>query len=506
VTALEERPVTERPGTRPQERVRLVEQLRVAVIFESRQHDLVLPADTPVAAVVESVLQVLNSGPRERDDDGYINPGAVTLTRVNGQPFERGQSLAAQSVKDGDLLILQVADAEVTLTPVIENASSAIAKILASTRSEVTEAVAERFAAVAAAVAVLAAVGLAVSAWRMNLAAGKDWQWWPAAALATLAVVLLAGGSLVWWRRRERAVADALWLSALIAAPAAAVIATPGRPGAWHAVFGLVTMGVLAAVLWRLTPAARGLLAWVTVTAAGLALLALMRAVFGTQMFYLWVAALAVALMVLKKSETIAGRMAHVPVPPFPTITGKFVFDDADDIAAEALAAAEHQGTPSVAELTRAAHAANTYLSALVAATAVFFTLGAWGALAMPGHGRWWLSTGYVLIIAAILVLGGRAFADRLQAIIVVATALVMTALVVIRYAVWWHSPTMCLAAGAAILTLGLLGLVIAAVVPRHVFSPLFRKLIEWTEYVLIVLVPPAAVWLLNLYYLARNR
>jgi hypothetical protein len=124
----------------------------------------------------------------------------------------------------------------------------------------------------------------------------------------------------------------------------------------------------------------------------------------------------------------------------------------------------------------------------------------------MPGHGRWWLSTGYVLIVAAILVLGGRSFADRLQAIIVVATALVMTTLVAVKYAVWWHSPTMCLAAGAAILALGIMGLVIAAVVPRHVFSPLFRKLIEWAEYTLIVLVPPAAVWLLNLYYLARNR
>jgi hypothetical protein len=32
-----------------------------------------------------------------------------------------------------------------------------------------------------------------------------------------------------------------------------------------------------------------------------------------------------------------------------------------------------------------------------------------------------------------------------------------------------------------------------------------FRKAVEWLEYGLIVLVPPAAFWLLNLYYLARN-
>ncbi|MBV8346728.1 MAG: type VII secretion integral membrane protein EccD, partial [Mycolicibacterium sp.] len=196
---------------------------------------------------------------------------------------------------------------------------------------------------------------------------------------------------------------------------------------------------------------------------------------------------------------------AGIPVPPFPTVTGKLLFDNAEDIAAEALAAAEHEGTPSNAELNRGARAANAYLTSLVAATSIVFMLGAWEAVTMPGHGRWWLSTAYVLILAATLVLGGRAFADRLQAIIVVATALVMTALVIVKYALWWHSPSMCLAAGGAGLALGVAGLVIAAVVPRHVFSPLFRKLVEWLEYVLIVSVPVICVWLLNLYYLARN-
>lgn len=66
--------------------------------------------------------------------------------------------------------------------------------------------------------------------------------------------------------------------------------------------------------------------------------------------------------------------------------------------------------------------------------------------------------------------------------------------------------PGWSVAIAAAVLMLGVGALVIAAVVPKHVFSPLFRKLVEWLEYVLIALVPPLCWWLLNLYYLARNR
>ena len=504
MTAVEERPVL--AGTRAASKVKLTDQALVAVIFGGRQHDLSLPADQPVAAVVEPLLSLLGGQRREPGADGFLHPGVVTLARVDGRPLDRGQSLAEQSVINGDVLTLSVEDAQVALTPVTENASSAIAKFLASTHLEVTETVAARFATIASGVGAVVAIVLALGAWRINLAAGRGWDLWPAGALAALTLTLLTAGFISWWRSPDLLAANVLWFAGLLAAPAAAVTAVPGRPGAWHAVLGLVSVAVLGTAVWKLTPAPRGVLSWIVVTASGLGALALTRAVFAPDMFYLWVAAIAVALLVLKKSETLAGRLAGVPVPPFPTVTGKFVFDDADDIAAEALAAAEHSGAPSVTELTRSAQAANAYLTGLVAATAVFFVAGAWGAVIMPGAGRWWLSAGYVLMVAAILVLGGRAFADRTQACIIVAAALTMPVVVAVKYALWWRSPAAYLAAGAAVLTLGVVGVVLAAVVPRHVFSPPFRKAVEWLEYALIVLVPPCALWLCNLYYLIRNR
>jgi type VII secretion integral membrane protein EccD len=428
----------------------------------------------------------------------------VILKRINGEALDRGQTLLQQGVVDGELLILDVIDAEVTLTPVVENASSAIVQLLANKRTRVDERTAVLFASLAAGIGVVLGIALLLNAWKLNLARGQDWNIWPAAAAAALTVILLATGTIVWSRRQELAVANSLWLSTLVAAPAAAVMGTPGQPGVWHAVFGFSTVAVLAAVLWRLAPAPRGLLAFVTLTGAAFVGFSLIRAA-GVNMTYLWVGAMSLALLVLKVSESLAGRLAGVPMPEFPTVTGKNTFAAAEDMAAEALAAAEQSGTPTMDELRRVSYAANTYLTAVVASTAVFFILGSFKVVT-PGQGRWWLATAFVLILAAIAVLGGRAFADRVQAIIVVATGLVMTAGLAITYALASANSWMNLVFAGVLVILGASGLILAATVPKRTFSPLFRKLVEWLEYALIALVPPATVWLLNLYYLARNR
>jgi type VII secretion integral membrane protein EccD len=231
---------------------------------------------------------------------------------------------------------------------------------------------------------------------------------------------------------------------------------------------------------------------------------AFIRLMWSVQMEYLWVGILAAALFVLTNAQGFAGRMAGIPLPPFPTVTGRDTFDDADDIAAQALAAAEHDGTPSVAELAAGAAAANTYLTAVVAATSVFFVAGAIGAVT-PHEGRWWLATVLVGIIAVVLVLRGRAFTDRIQAVIIVATGLTIATAVAVKFALSSHDTTLSLAVAGGVMALGALALTIAATVPATVFSPTFRKLVEWAEYGLVVSVLPLALWLCNIYHLARN-
>ncbi|VAZ69613.1 ESX-5 secretion system protein EccD5 [Mycobacterium kansasii] len=498
--------VSEPTGIRPAAQVRIREQVRVAVLFGDRQTDLVLPATEAVATLVNEVLaQVVNTGDEVRgpDDNDLIVPGIVTLKRVGGAALTRGQSLREQGITDGSLLIMEVDDAEVSFTEVIENASSAIAHLNAQRFKSVTPQTALNVAAVTAAAAAAIVCGLLLWVWHLNHTAGAYWPVIPPAAAAGLAVVLFFGGAAAWWRQHVAAIAYGLWAGALSAIAVAGYTAVPGPAGSWHVVLAATLTLVAVIALWALSPAPAGVLAWLTLVCLGAALLGGLHAI-GIQMHYLWIGTMVVALVVLKKVESLAGLLARVPMPSFPTVTGKLVFDDAEGIAAEALVAAETEGTPSVAELKRAAEAANSYLQAIVAAVSPFFIAGAAG-IVTPGHGRWILGTVFVLGIAAILVLGGRALKDRAAAVTVVATALAMTAALGLKYALSSHNPTISLIISTLIIAVGLAALVIAAVVPQRPFSAPFRKLVEWLEYGLQFLVFPLSLWLLNIYFLART-
>ena len=163
--------VSERTGVRPAAQVRIREQVRVAVLFGDRQTDLVLPATEAVATVVNEVLaQVVSTGDdvRSPDENELIVPGTVTLKRVGGAVLTRGQSLREQGITDGSLLILDVDDAEVTFTEVIENASSAIAHHNAQRFKSVTAQTALNVAAVTATVAAVIVCGLLLWVWRLD--------------------------------------------------------------------------------------------------------------------------------------------------------------------------------------------------------------------------------------------------------------------------------------------------------------------------------------------------
>lgn len=85
-------------------------------------------------------------------------------------------------------------------------------------------------------------------------------------------------------------------------------------------------------------------------------------------------------------------------------------------------------------QLRRSAEAANIYLTALLVTVGVFFVGGSiW--VVIPGQGRWWLATVYIGVLAAVLVMRGRAFASREQSIIVVATGLLMVLITAANYA-----------------------------------------------------------------------
>ena len=174
-------PQTQPTGLHPADHVRLAEQVKVAVLFVGKQTDVTLPASSPVAAVVDSLVRILQNreteedgGLRSPDDDRMVSPGLVTLTLIDGRPLDRTQSLAQQGVADGDLLILEITDAEVEFTPIVEAPSSAVAVLNAARYSAVTAETTRVFAGVTGAVTVLVVIGVflvcmvAIGVWGMR--------------------------------------------------------------------------------------------------------------------------------------------------------------------------------------------------------------------------------------------------------------------------------------------------------------------------------------------------
>ena len=107
--------------------------------------------------------------------------------------------------------------------------------------------------------------------------------------------------------------------------------------------------------------------------------------------------------------------------------------------------------------------------------------------------------------VSMILILRARAFRDRTHAIILVAAAtvaLIGTAALRVARPADRHRAT--LGAAGAALGVAVAGLLAAAFVPPHVFSPPVRKVVEYAEYLLLATLIPFAAWAIGLLHYIR--
>jgi type VII secretion integral membrane protein EccD len=103
-------------------------------------------------------------------------------------------------------------------------------------------------------------------------------------------------------------------------------------------------------------------------------------------------------------------------------------------------------------------------------------------------------------------MLRGRSYVDRWQAIILAATSVLIVAAIVVRYSLVLSSAAAVSAGVAIVVLLPAAGMIAAAVVPNTIYSPLFRKLVEWVEYLCLMPIFPLALWLMNVYAAIRYR
>ncbi|ORW70044.1 type VII secretion integral membrane protein EccD [Mycobacterium saskatchewanense] len=496
----------------PQADVEGISQPRAVVVGimagEGVQIGVLLDANAPVSVMTDPLLKVVNSRLRELGETPLEakGRGRWALCLVDGTPLRATQSLTEQDVYDGDRLWIRFIQDTEHRSQVIEHISTAVAANLS-----------KRFAAIDPVVAVqvgasMVAVGVTSAAALLGWYRWHHNSWLPTVYAAVIAAVMLGVSLLMLMRaqtQQDRRVGDLLLLSTLAPLSVAAAAAPPGGVGSPHAVLGFGVLTISAMLALRFTGRRLGLYtAIVTVTlVTGIAALA--RMIANTSAVTLFTSVVLLCVLVYHGAPALSRRLAGIRLPVFPSATSRWVFEARPDLPTTVVRSEGGppvlEGPASVRDVLLQAERARSFLTGLLVGLGVLMVVSL-TALADPHTGQRWLPLLLAGFSAGFLMLRGRSYVDRWQAITLAVTAVLIVFTVVARYALVLQSPLAVSISAAILVLLPAAGLTAAAVVPNTIYSPLFRKFVEWIEYLCLMPIFPLALWLMNVYAAIRYR
>lgn len=472
------------------------------------QVGMLLDAEAPVSVMIDPLLTVVNNRLLELEEATLEGEGRGrwVLCRVDGTALRSAQSLTEQQIYDGDRLWLRFAEDPEHRSPVIEHISTAVAVTLAKRFSAINATNAVQMGIGLVAGGVLLATGL-LSWWRY----GHD-SWLPALYAAIVAVLVLATAALMLVRASsvlDYRLADTLLVSSLPPLAIAAAGAVPGPVAAAHAALGFGVAGIAALLMLRFTGRRLTLYFAVIVLAFAVTVSAVLRMTLLTAAVTLLTCVLLASVFLYHKAASLVRWLAGIRLPVFPSATSHWVFETRPDLPTTVVTAPDQapilEGPESIRQVMLHAERARALLSGLLVGLGVL-VVATTVALCDPHDERRWLSLLIASLVAGFLLLRGRSFRDRWQSITVTLTAIFVVVGVVVRYVVELQTPAMLSAGVAILLILPAAGLIAAAVVPNTVYSPLFRKLVEWVEYLCLMPIFPLGLWLMNVYEAIRYR
>jgi type VII secretion integral membrane protein EccD len=212
---------------------------------------------------------------------------------------------------------------------------------------------------------------------------------------------------------------------------------------------------------------------------------------------------------VYQSAPALSRWLSGIRLPVFPSATSRWVFEARPDLPTTVVVSGGGrptlQGPASVQEVVLRAERARAFLTGLLVGLGVLVVVCLTG-LSNPHTDQRWLPLLLAAVTAGFLMLRGRSYVDRWQAIILAVTSVLVVAAIVVRYVLVLSSP-LSLSVGVGVMVLlPAAGLTAAAVVPNTIYSPLFRKLVEWVEYLCLMPIFPLALWLMNVYAAIRYR
>lgn len=502
MTAVVEAP---QPGT---EAVSAPQAAVVAIMASDVQIGVLLDAHAPISVMIDPLLKVVNNRLRELDVEplAATGRGRWTLCLIDGTPLRPAQSLTEQDIYDGDRLWLRFVEDTERRSQVIEHISTAVSVNLSKRFAPIDPAVAVQVGAAMVAVGVvLASVLLGWWRWR-------DDSWLTAIYAAVVAVLILTVATLVLLRSRtvhDRRAGDMMLLSGLAPLAVAAAATPPGPVGAPHAVLGFVVAGVASMLIMRLTGRWLATYTAIVTICTAVTVASLARMVLDASPVTLMTCVLLACVLGYHGAPSLSRWLSGIRLPVFPSATSRWVFEARPDLPTTVVVSGGGrptlEGPASVRDVLARSERARAFLMGLLVGMGVLVVVCLTG-LCDPHTGQRWLPVLLAAFTAGFLLLRGRSYVDRWQSITLALTAVIIVAAVVVRYVLVLSSPIV-LSVGAGILVLlPAAGLTAAAVVPNTIYSPLFRKFVEWIEYLCLMPIFPLALWLMNVYAAIRYR
>lgn len=477
----------------------------VAVVCGDHLISQVYPAAVPVEVFLDDIVELLNDDLKRRGASG-LDPGlGYELQRVNGSRLDITRTLDELGIEDGMTLVLAPAGEGDSFEPQCESLSTALARVGKKLFTPVTAETAAQTA-----VAILGMIALTL------LALGIHARWrtdsvLPALVTAVSGTLIAAFGIIAWrWWPMHRPLFTALIWLAIPLLTAGITLGIPGNLGAAHVFVAALAIAALTSVATAMTHR------YPTLAAAVHTLCALGATISGIRMFTdasaqrLGITILALLLLSLSVSPTVALWAARIRPPHFGSITGRDLFQRSDGLPIDVVAPVDddiEDNTPSGESIAHAARRANSVLTGLCLGNAIALPTAVWSTVS-PGGSHGHAAAVLAMLFVIIFISRARGFSDSRQAVALVCGAAAALCAGVARYvlAAPAGSASTLLVAGVILATFGGAAMVAALAVPATRFTPLVRMAVEWLELLAVIAALPLAAWISGLFAWVRLR
>ncbi|GLY52267.1 type VII secretion integral membrane protein EccD [Lentzea sp. NBRC 102530] len=454
---------------------------RVTVVAPRTRIDVALPADVAVADLLPMLLDMA----REATPDGGVRHGGWCIAKLGDNPLDPARTLASLGVVDGELLQLRRRN-ENPPPPLYDDVVDAIAESDPDSFRPWTKETAQKFGHLAGALALIAAaVALFLSGPVTTAGSGSGL----AAAIAggVGAIAMLAAGATI--ARAYSSTSTGVLIAACGSLPLAFVAGFHAVPGVGFNPKMLLASALMMIFAWGgILLIGQGITVFIAAATGGtLVALAFLVATFVEHPLTGVAAATgAVALAALSLLPSLTLRLAKIPPPVVPT--------NAEDLK-------EDSGFPEFTVIERRTAVAHEYLTGMIIGTGVVAALAAIVAAGAPGV---WGPI-YAVVVAIVLMMRGRAYANGAQAVALLSTGMVASAGILLGWLIASNSFDRIAFVFGALLVLGALALVLGVIFPGQKFSPPLRRTVDIIEAILIASVLPLALAVMDMYQVFRG-